>query len=303
MCSSDLQSFNDAYFSSIYTFELSKIFSEVIKKDIQGIYNCGSRTNMSKYEFALRLADYFRLDKSLIKAISVDDFDFKADRRKRLAMDTGKLEKTLGFELPTLEWSIEHFYQDYQNGLPKEIKPPTIYPRINYIPYGRQTIDDEDIQAVVEVLKSSHITQGPKIIEFEKNLTNITEARLSVVVNSGTSALHIACLAAGIGPDDEVITSPNTFVASANCIVYCGAKPVFADIDPKTYNISPAEIERHINERTKAVIPVDFAGQSCDMEAIREIINRHEKKYNHKIYIIEDACHALGSRYKESEVG
>jgi dTDP-4-amino-4,6-dideoxygalactose transaminase len=121
--------------------------------------------------------------------------------------------------------------------------------------------------------------------------------------HSGTSALHIACLAAGIQEGDEVITTPITFVASANCAVYCGAKPVFVDIDERTYNISPEEIEKRITKRTKAIIPVHFAGQSCEMEKIVEILERARKKYGHRIVVIEDASHALGSKYKDTEVG
>ncbi|MCD4744450.1 MAG: UDP-4-amino-4,6-dideoxy-N-acetyl-beta-L-altrosamine transaminase [Desulfobacteraceae bacterium] len=172
-----------------------------------------------------------------------------------------------------------------------------------FIPYGRQFIDKKDIQAVIEVLQSDLITQGPKTAEFESALCNSTDTRFAVAVNSGTSALHIACMAAGVGEGDEVITSPITFVASANCVVYCGGKPIFADIDPETYNILPEEIEKRINKKTKAIIPVHFAGQSCDMETIQQIVKKAEKKYGHKIYIIEDACHALGSQYKASEVG
>jgi len=173
----------------------------------------------------------------------------------------------------------------------------------NIIPYGRQFIDEDDIKAVVEVLKSEKITQGPTVEEFEHELVKICGAEYAVAVNSGTSALHIACLAAGVKEGDEVITSPITFVASANCAVYCGGKPVFADIDPKTYNISPGEIEKNITDKTKAIIPVHFAGQSCDMEMIQQIVSDAEKIYGHKIYIIEDACHALGSKYKGNEVG
>ncbi len=174
---------------------------------------------------------------------------------------------------------------------------------VDIIPYGRQCIDEDDVAAVIEVLKSKFITQGSKVQEFELALCQVTEAPFAVAVNSGTAALHIACLAAGIGPGDEVITSPNTFVASANCVVYCGGRPVFADINLQTYNISLQEIEKKINKRTKAIIPVHFAGQSCDMENIRAIVRASEKKYGHKIYIIEDACHALGSHYKETKVG
>ncbi len=174
---------------------------------------------------------------------------------------------------------------------------------IDSIPYGRQSIDEEDINAVVDVLKSEALTKGPKIHEFESALCQAADASFASAVNSGTSALHIACLAAGIAPGDEVITSPNTFVASANCVVYCGGKPIFVDIDPRTYNISPQEMEKRINARTKVIIPVHFAGQSADMAVIQEIVRAAQKKYGHKIYIIEDACHALGSRYRETKVG
>jgi perosamine synthetase len=172
-----------------------------------------------------------------------------------------------------------------------------------FLRYGQQYIDADDIQAVIEVLQSTNLTQGPKISEFERALCDTVGAGFSVAFNSGTSALHSACLVVGVGPGDEVITSPVTFVASANCIVYCGAQPVFADILPDTYNISPAEIEKKINGRTKAVIPVDLAGQSCDMEAIRAVVRAAEEKYGHRIFIIEDASHALGSLYLGGKVG
>jgi len=171
------------------------------------------------------------------------------------------------------------------------------------IPYGKQSIDERDVASVSSVLRSKWLTQGPNTAEFESALCNIVSTGYAVAVNSGTSALHIACLAAGVKDGDEVITSPITFVASANCAVYCGGKPIFADIDPKTYNISPREIEKRITDKTKAVIPVHFAGQSCDMEVIQQIVSDAEIKYGHKIFIIEDACHALGSKYKGNEVG
>ena len=173
----------------------------------------------------------------------------------------------------------------------------------SWIPYGRQSIDQDDINAVIEVLNSTNLTQGPKVAEFESALCEQTDARFAVCVNSGTSALHIACLAAGVSPGDEVITSPNTFVASANCVVYCGARPIFADIDSRNYNISPEAIAEKITARTRAISPVHFAGQSCDMESIKGIVEAAERKYGQKIYIIEDACHALGSRYKNRKVG
>ncbi len=177
------------------------------------------------------------------------------------------------------------------------------YPRLKNIPYGRQCIDDEDIQSVLQVLRSPFLTQGPKVGEFEEKLSALTKAHFAVVVNSGTSALHLACLAADIKKGDEVIIPTNTFLASANCVVYCSGTPVFADIDLKTYNISISDLEKKINERTKAVIPVHFAGQSCDMQKIKGVVEAAEKKFGHTITIIEDATHALGSQYKDSPVG
>jgi len=166
-----------------------------------------------------------------------------------------------------------------------------------FIPYGRQYIDEEDIQAVVEVLKSDYITTGPKIDELEKRIAEYTGAKYAVAVSNGTAALHAACFAAGIGLGDEVITSPMTFAASANCILYMGAKPVFADIDPRTYNIDPKEIERKITRKTKAIIPVHFTGQPCDMDEIMQIAQKHN------LTVIEDGAHALGAVYKNQRIG
>src|SRR5690554_6499741 len=127
-----------------------------------------------------------------------------------------------------------------------------------YIPYGKQWIDDEDIKAVVEVLTRDYLTTGPKIEEFEEKFAAYVGAKYAVAVSNGTAALHAACFAAGIGPGDEVITTLLTFAASANCVLYQGGKPVFADIDPETYNISVEEIKKRITNKTAAVIPVHF---------------------------------------------
>ncbi|MDO8662357.1 MAG: UDP-4-amino-4,6-dideoxy-N-acetyl-beta-L-altrosamine transaminase [Candidatus Omnitrophota bacterium] len=177
------------------------------------------------------------------------------------------------------------------------------YPELDYIPYGRQWIDEEDINAVVQVLKSPNLAQGPKIIEFEYALAQYAGAEYCAALNSGTSALHAACLAIGIKKGDEVITSANTFVASSNCVVYCGGTPIFADIDLKTYNLSHLDVEKKITARTKAVILVHFAGQSCDMQVLCSVVRKKEKQFGRKIYIIEDASHALGSCYKKAPVG
>lgn len=166
-----------------------------------------------------------------------------------------------------------------------------------YIPYGRQSIDNEDIQAVVETLQSDYLTTGPKIEEFERCVAEYVGANYAVAVSNGTAALHAACYAAGIKEGDEVITSPITFAASSNCVLYCGATPVFADIDPITCNLDPEDILRKITNRTKAIIAVHYSGQPCDMDAIHKIA----EEYN--LTVIEDAAHALAAEYKGKKVG
>lgn len=166
-----------------------------------------------------------------------------------------------------------------------------------FIPYGRQWIDEDDINAVVETLRSSYLTTGPKIKEFEDKLAQYTGVKYAVGISNGTAALHAACFAAGIKEGHEVITSPITFAASANCVLYMGAKPVFADIDPKTYNIDPEDIKKKITKKTKAIIPVHFTGQPCDMDEILKIA----REYN--LMVIEDGAHALGAEYKGRPVG
>ncbi|WP_148896141.1 UDP-4-amino-4,6-dideoxy-N-acetyl-beta-L-altrosamine transaminase [Geothermobacter ehrlichii] len=161
-----------------------------------------------------------------------------------------------------------------------------------FIPYGRQSISEEDIQAVVDVLRSDRLTQGPVVEQFERAVAEYCGAKYAVAVSNGTAALHLAALAAGFEEGDEVITSPITFVASANCIVYSGATPVFADIDRNTYCIDPEQIKRKITSKTKGLIPVHFAGQPCDMVEISTISKRNN------LIVIEDAAHAIGASYE-----
>lgn len=171
------------------------------------------------------------------------------------------------------------------------------------IPYGRQTVSDADVQAVVEVLTSDWLTQGPAVDRFEQVVADYCGAAHAVAVNSATSALHIACLAAGLGPGDILWTTPNTFVASANCALYCGAAVDFVDIDPRTYNMSTTKLAEKLEqaERTgtlpKVVIPVHFSGQPCEMDRIAELAKQY------KFTVIEDASHAIGGRYRETKIG
>jgi perosamine synthetase len=166
-----------------------------------------------------------------------------------------------------------------------------------FIPYGRQWIDEEDIQAVVDVLRSDWLTTGPKVSEFERAVADYVGAKYAVAVSSGTAALHAAMNAIGVKHGDQVILPPITFAATANCIVYQGATPVFADVDPDTLLINPAEVESKITEHTKAIIAVDYAGQPCDYNALSKIAKRHG------VVLVADACHSIGAQYNGRNVG
>ena len=169
--------------------------------------------------------------------------------------------------------------------------------RESLLGYGRQSVSDDDIQAVVATLKSDYLTCGPATERFEERLRLVCGARFATAVANGTAALHVACLAAGIGVGDEVIVSPVTFAASANCVLYCGGVPVFADIDPASWNVSPESIRSKITPRTKAVVAVDFGGVPVDLGAIREICDEFG------LVLIEDAAHSLGSSWEGRPVG
>ena len=161
------------------------------------------------------------------------------------------------------------------------------------IGYGHQYIDDDDIRAVASVLKSDYLTQGPAVEQFEQEICRITGASYCVAVSNATAGLHIAVEALDLGDEAEGITTPNTFLASANCMVYNGVRPVFADIDPVSYNIDPEKIEKHITDRTRLLLPVHFAGLPCEMDRISSTAKEH------KLRVIEDAAHAIGSQYAD----
>ena len=163
--------------------------------------------------------------------------------------------------------------------------------------YGHQYIDETDVQAVSEVLRNGDLTCGPKVNALEKRLCELTGAKYAVVCSNGTAALHIAALAAGLGEGDELITTPITFAASANCALYCGAKPVFADINPRTYNIDPKCVREKITDRTKAVVAVDYTGQAVELDALLALCR--EKG----LLLIEDAAHSIGTKYNGKPVG
>jgi len=165
------------------------------------------------------------------------------------------------------------------------------------IPYGRQSIDDDDIQAVVEVLQSDYLTTGPAVSEFEQAVCEFTGAKYGVAISNGTAALHASMYAAGIQAGDEVITTPMTFAATSNAVVYQGGTPVFADVDQDTLLIDVKSVEDKITSRTKAIVAVDYAGQPCDYDALQKLADEHG------LVLVSDACHSIGGSYKQRNVG
>ena len=169
--------------------------------------------------------------------------------------------------------------------------------RATLLPYGRHEIDDDDVRSVTDALRSGWVTTGPKVAEFEAAAAKVVGARHAVAYSSGTAALHGAAFAADLGPGDEAITTPLTFCATANCVLYQGATPVFADVSPDTLNLDPEQLARHFTSRTKAVLAVDFTGHPADLAPIADLAERNGA------ILIEDACHALGARYRDRPVG
>jgi UDP-4-amino-4,6-dideoxy-N-acetyl-beta-L-altrosamine transaminase len=169
--------------------------------------------------------------------------------------------------------------------------------RSSVLPYGRQSVDESDIRAVVDVLRSDWLTTGPKVIEFEESFASYVGARYAVAVSSGTAALHAAAFACGLKAGDEAITSPLTFAASGNCVLYQQARPVFADVRSDTLNLDPDQVRAKITRRTKALIPVDYTGQPADMDEMNAIAEEHG------LMVVEDAAHAPGAKYKGRRVG
>lgn len=172
-----------------------------------------------------------------------------------------------------------------------------IKPRKNFLPIATAVFGKEEEKEIIDTLRSGWITLGPKTRKFEHDLAEYVGAKYAIALNSGSAALHLAMLAIGIKNGDEVITTPLTFAATANSIIHCGGKPIFVDIDPKTFNIDPKKIEKKITKKTKAILPVDYGGQPVDLDSINKIA----KEY--RLFIVEDAAHTIGAKYKGCNIG
>ena len=285
--------FSDVFFTPILVSELVKAINSLIDKECIGIYNVVSNERLSKLDFGHKICEKFKLNKKLINSSFLSDRKDLVDRPLDMSLSNKKLIDE-GIYIKPLDKQIEDLYYQYKFDF--KLKR-------NIIPYGRQTISDEDIKSVVRTLKSDFLTQGPAVIEFEKAISKYTESKFSVAVNSATSALHISCMALGLKSGDILWTSAISFVASANCAIYCGAKVDFIDIDKKTYNICLKNLKqklidaKKLGRLPKIVMPVHLSGQSCDMKEVFKL----SKKYGFKI--IEDASHAIGGKYLNEPVG
>ena len=285
--------FSNVFFTPILVSELSKKVHQLINANFSGIFNVVGGERLSKYEFGIKLANCFNLDVGLINAVSIDDKPNLVKRPKDMSLSNVKLCQILNCEIATLDEQLQTLKEQKNKDADNQVV-------LDIIPYGKHYIDEDDIQSVVDVLRQGMLTQGPKVLEFEKKIASYVGAKYAVAVANGTAALHLASMVLGLSEGDEVITSPNTFVATSNSILYVSAKPVFVDIDKQSLNIDIDQIERTIldSENIKAIFPVHFAGLPCDMERIKQLAD----KYNLKI--VEDAAHALGATYNDgSKVG
>ncbi|MDC0515210.1 UDP-4-amino-4,6-dideoxy-N-acetyl-beta-L-altrosamine transaminase [Flavobacteriaceae bacterium] len=284
--------FDDVYFTPISVKTLSEKICLLLEKKASGIFNICSNERITKYKFGLMIADVYGFSHKLINPISIDDVPNLTIRPKDMSLSNHKLCAFLGTSIPSLEQQIQTLKLEAEANKERLV-----------IPYGRQDVSEKDIQAVVNVLHSDYITQGPTIQKFERKVADYCGIKHAYACNSATSALHIACLALGVGKGDLVWTSPISFVASSNCALYCNANVDFVDIDVKSYNMSPDALEIKLKEAKakgrlpKVVIPVHLSGQSCEMDKIHSL----SKKYGFRI--IEDASHAIGATYKGKPVG
>lgn len=287
-----LKMWTDAFFSPILVNNLAEVLLAMHSQNLGGIYHVASKERCSKYAFGQEVAQAFGLNGNYIKPFSIAEAGLRAPRPKDPSLDVTKVSRVIDTKLLGVKEGITWFKElevSHKRRVHTTVR--------SFIPYGHQWIDDEDIAAVVAVLKSGWITQGSKVDEFERKVAEYCGANYAVAVSSGTAALHAACAVAGIAEGDEAITTPNTFAATANAIAYCGGKPVFADVEEDTLNIDPNEIQNRLSAKTKAILPVDFAGHPADLDEINAIAKERG------LLVIEDAAHALGAEYKGRRIG
>jgi len=287
--------FKDVFYTPIHISTLASAVHDLVNLKVNGIYNVVGDERISKYEFGIKVAKYFKLDKSLIIAGLQKDRPELVQRPKDMSLSNNKACKVLNRKFGNVDENLTYLFQQELHGSPQELKGLN-----QFIPYGRHYIDEDDVQAVVDILRGGDLTQGAAVELFEREMAKYVGAKYAVAVATGTSALHLAALVAGVGPGCSLVTTPMTFVASANAALYAGGEPLFADIDPDTINMSPDSLRNVIrnSSNVRAVVPVHFAGLPCDITAIREQADEIGA------VVIEDAAHALGGQYPDgSRIG
>ncbi len=286
----ELTLFKDVFFTPIHISTLASAVHDLVALKASGIHHVVGDERISKYDFGIKVAEYFKLDKSLIKPGLLKDCARLVQRPLDMSLSNNKTCKVLDRKLGGVDENLTYLFQQELYGLDQEIKGQD-----EIIPYGRHYIDEDDVQAVVDILRSGYLTQGPTVELFERELAKYVGAKYAVAVSTGTSALHLAALVAGVGPGSSLITSPMTFIASANAALYAGGEPLFVDIDPDTINMSLSSLRDVISSSSnvRAIVPVHFAGLSCDMPAIKEQADEIGA------VVIEDAAHALGGQYPD----
>ena len=275
--------FKNVYFNPVVISKLHRVLSILIKKNISGILNVCSNEKISKYKFGKLIAKKFKLNTKLIIPISLHDKKNLCARPTNMALDNTKLKQIIKNEKLSI--------YDQLNNL-------TLQSKLNvYSPYGKQSINYSDIKSVEKVLKSNFITQGPKISEFETKISNYVGSKYAVAVSSASAGLHLSCLAYELNKNSNLITSPITFVSTANAGKHCRAKVTFSDIDEDTINLDTELLKKKLNNKfdKTIIMPVHFGGLACDMKKISNLRNKY------KFDIIEDASHALGANYKSGE--
>jgi UDP-4-amino-4,6-dideoxy-N-acetyl-beta-L-altrosamine transaminase len=285
----DISGWTNVYFSPISTYRLSLILLDLIQSKASGIFNVGSEDYCTKFEFVQQVINSFNPKHNLISK-TYNNMGSETFRPTKTILDVTKVKAYTNHLKP---WLVD--LEDYLSN--------NYVAASKLIPYGRQDVTQNDIEAVTTVMKSDFLTQGPAVPQFERTIAEYCGVKYAAALNSATSALHVSCIALGLGKGDWLWTSPISFVATANCGLYCGAKVDFVDIDPKTYNLSALALEEKLIKAEKkgclpkVVIPVHLGGQSCDMKKIYKL----SQKYGFRI--IEDASHAIGGRYCEQPIG
>ena len=289
--------FTDVTFNPLSGTQLLRYLDALDTNQAQGVFNVVGDETMTKYDFGVKVSHALNLPQSTLKPTKLSEAPALVKRPFNLGLSNHKLKMYLKIATtPTMSQMLTELMSAEATHKAKineafKASPPS------FISYGKQSILDSDYESVLAAVGNNYLTQGPKVEEFERRVADLVGAKYGVAMCNWTAGLHMAVLAAGVGPGDNIITSPITFVASSNCAVYAGANPHFADIDPVTLNLCPDRVDELCRNlgKVKAIIPVHFAGAPCDMKRLKEVADRHGAM------LIEDAAHAIGGSYLTGE--